>query len=165
MNSYAATNTTAATAPTRSAAAGKASTVARHLPTAARVLTGLVFFFFGLLGVLAFAGLIPLSGPSTPPPQGAADFTAAMMKTGYLFPMVKLTEFVAGAMLLSNRFVPLALALLAPIVVNIFAFHAFLAPSGVRLAAVVLALEVYLAWTYRGAYRPMLAARASRAGE
>jgi hypothetical protein len=159
MNTFATTETAARPQNT---SADRASAITRHIPAAARLLMGLVFFFFGLLGVLAFAGIIPLSGPSTPPPEGAAAFTAAMMKTGYLFPMVKFTELVVGAMLLSNRFVPLALALVAPIVVNIVAFHAFLAPSGVPLAAVVLALEVYLAWNYRGAYRPMLAARANR---
>ncbi len=135
--------------------------LSRHLPAAARVSMGLVFFLFGLLGVLSFAGLIPLSRPSTPPPESAAAFTAALMKTGYLFPMVKVTELIVGALLLSKRFVPLALALIAPIVVNIFAFHAFLAPSGVGLALAVLALEVYLAWTYRRSYRPMLAMRAN----
>lgn len=137
--------------------------LARHLPTAARIAMGLVFFLFGLVGLLSFAGLIPLSQPSTPPPQGAADFTAALMKTGYMFPMVKATECLAGALLLTNRFAPLALALVAPVVVNIVAFHSFLAPSGIGMAAAVLALELYLAWTYRNAYRPMLAMRAPRA--
>jgi hypothetical protein len=74
--------------------------------------------------------------------------------------MVKFTEVVAGALLLSNRFVPLALALLAPVVVNIVAFHAFLAPSGVVPALVILAVEIALAYGYRDAYRSMLAARA-----
>lgn len=163
MNTYATTDATAPTPAAAQAAAAnpipRGKAVTRHLPTAARVVMGLVFSFFGLLGLLAFAGIIPASGPSTPPPEGAAAFTAALMKTGYMFPMVKLTEVVVGGLLLSNRLVPLALALVAPVVVNIFAFHAFLAPSGVPLATVVLALEVYMAWTYRRAYRPMLAVR------
>ena len=81
------------------------------------------------------------------------------MKTGYLFQLVKVTEVIVGALLLLNRFVPLALALLAPVIVNIVAIHAFLAPSGVGMAVVILALELYLAWSYRSAFRPMLAAR------
>ncbi len=56
-------------------------------------------------------------------------------------------------------FVPLALALIAPVVVNIVAFHALLEPAGLGLAAVVMGLEAYLAWTYRRAYRPMLEMR------
>ena len=69
---------------------------------------------------------------------------------------------IVGALLLSNRFVPLALALIAPVVVNIALVHAFLAPAGIGTGVVVLALEVYLAWSYRKAYRPMLAMRATQ---
>jgi hypothetical protein len=67
----------------------------------------------------------------------------------------------AGLLLLSNRCVPLALALLAPILVNIIAFHAFLAPSGLALPLVLLGLELYLARSYRDAFAPMLQARNS----
>ncbi len=133
--------------------------LAARLPGVARVSMGLIFFLFGLVGLLSAVGLVPLSQPSTPAPEGAAAFTAAIMKTGYLFPLVKGTECAAGALLLSNRLVALALALIAPVVVNIVAFHAFLAPSGLALAAVVLTLELYLAWSHRDAYRPMLKMR------
>jgi uncharacterized membrane protein YphA (DoxX/SURF4 family) len=153
--------TTYATLQTRDTATARTKSPARYLPTAARVALGLVFFVFGLMGLLSALGVIPMGQPSTPLPEGAAAFTAAVMKTGYLFALVKGTETVAGALLLSNRFVPLALALVAPVVVNIVAFHAFLEPSGLGLAAVVLAAEVYLAWAYRRAYRPMLAMRAT----
>ncbi|HMJ51189.1 MAG TPA: DoxX family protein [Polyangiaceae bacterium] len=125
----------------------------RHLITASRVLLGCIFLVFGLNGFLNF-----LPQPANVP-EGALAFGGALFKTGYMFPLIKGTEIVVGALLLSNRFVPLALALVAPIVVNIFAFHAFLAPAGVGLAAVIVALEAYLAWTYRDAYQPMLAGR------
>jgi hypothetical protein len=61
--------------------------------------------------------------------------------------------------LLSNRFVPLALALVAPVIVNILAFHAFLAPAGLALPLVLLATELVLAYSYRAAFAPMLGAR------
>ena len=82
------------------------------------------------------------------------------MKTDYMHALIFGTQVTAGALLLLNRFVPLALALIAPVVVNIVAFHLFLAPSGIPMAAVVLALEAYLAWSYRESFRPMLAWRA-----
>ena len=125
----------------------------KHLPTVARVLLGLVFFVFGLNGFLHF-----LPTPSGMP-DGAASFAKALAETGYMMSLVKGTEVVAGGLLLANRFVPLALALLAPVVVNIVAFHAMLAPSGIVLPLVVLGLEVFLAWTYRSTYQPMLQAR------
>jgi hypothetical protein len=81
------------------------------------------------------------------------------MKTGYMLPLIFGTQALVGALLLANRFVPLALALIAPVIVNIVAFHAFVQPSGAVMAGVVLVLELYLAWAYRGAYLPMLAMR------
>jgi uncharacterized membrane protein YphA (DoxX/SURF4 family) len=129
--------------------------LARHLPAAARFLMGLIFVVFGMNGFLNF---IPPPPPETMP-EGAVAFGNALMKTGYMFPLVKGTEVLVGVMLLANRFVPLALALLAPVVVNIVAFHAFLAPEGMVMTFIVLALQVYLAWSYRAAYRPMLALR------
>ena len=126
----------------------------RHLSTTARILMGLMFFVFGLNGFLHF-----IPEPKTPIPEGAAAFAGALMQTGYMFPLVMGTQVLVGALLLLNRFVPLALALIAPIIVGIVTFHIFLAPSGLAMAGVVLALELYLAWAYRQAFRPMLAMR------
>jgi hypothetical protein len=92
-------------------------------------------------------------------PAGAVAFAGAMVQTGYLMPLLMATQLISGLLLLAGRFVPLALALLAPVVVNIVAFHLFLAPAGLPLAGLVLVLEVYLAWAYRTAFRPMLAWR------
>jgi uncharacterized membrane protein YphA (DoxX/SURF4 family) len=120
----------------------------------ARILLGLIFFVFGLNFFLHFIPQPPPSGP-------AGAFAGAMFATGYLFVLLKVVETVSGALLIAGRFVPLVLAVLAPIVVNIIFFHAFLAPAGIALPIVVLALELFLAWSYRSVYRPMLAARAA----
>jgi uncharacterized membrane protein YphA (DoxX/SURF4 family) len=123
----------------------------------ARVLLGLIFLVFGLNGFLHFLPQPPMSGPP-------AEFAGALMATGYMFPLLKGTEVICGALLLAGRFVPLALTVLAPIIVNIVAFHAFLAPSGLPLALVVVALELFLAWSYRSAYRALLRARGEADG-
>jgi hypothetical protein len=73
--------------------------------------------------------------------------------------LIGTTQLIVGVLLLVNRFVPLALALLAPFLVNSVAFHIFLEPSGLPMTMIFVALEVYLAWAYRNAFRPMLAAR------
>jgi len=57
-------------------------------------------------------------------------------------------------LLLSNRFVPLALVLIAPVIVNIVAFHLFLEHSGTGMAIVIALLEIYLAWSYRSMLSP-----------
>ena len=85
-----------------------------------------------------------------------ADFLGALIATGYLFPRLKGTEVVAGALLLSGRLVPLALTVLAPVVVNIVGIHLFLAPSGLPVPLVVVALGVFLAWSYRSAFAGVL---------
>lgn len=130
--------------------------LARYATHAARVLLGLVFFVFGLDGFLHF-----FPQPDAPVPEGAMAFAAALLKTGYMFPLIKGTEVLGGLLLLANRFVPLALVLLAPVIVNIVAFHTLLAPSGAPIALVILALELGLAWAYRRAYQPLLASRAT----
>jgi uncharacterized membrane protein YphA (DoxX/SURF4 family) len=136
---------------TEVSSAGKS--FARYLPTIARILMGLMFFVFGLNGFLHFM-------PQPPMPEGPREFFGALMKTGYMVPLIFVTQTLVGALLLLNRFVPLALALIAPVIVNIILFHLFLAPSGMVMAIVVLVLELYLAWSYRGAFLPMLAPRA-----
>jgi uncharacterized membrane protein YphA (DoxX/SURF4 family) len=125
------------------------STISRLAPTVVRYLLGAVFFLFGLNGFLQFL-------PQPPVPAGAGAFMGALAATGYMFPLIKGVEVAAGAMLLSNRYVPLALALLAPNVVNIVLFHAVLAPDGLPIALVVLALELFAAWSYRASYASML---------
>jgi uncharacterized membrane protein YphA (DoxX/SURF4 family) len=135
------------------------SAIARRAPTVARCLLGVVFFVFGLNGFLNF---IPPPPPGSMP-EGALALSVALLHTGYLLQLVAGTQVLGGALLLANRFVPLALALLAPIVINIVAFHAFLAQSGLVLALVVVALELYLAWAYRAAFKPMLSSRTAAA--
>lgn len=131
---------------------------ARFLPHIARVLMGLLYTMTGLNGFLNF-----LPQPKTPMPEGAIAFMTALMNTGYMFPLIMCVQLLVGVLLLTNLFVPLALALIAPIIVGIVTFHAFLAPSGAAMAAVVLVLEIYLAWAYRQAFRPMLGMRAKPA--
>ena len=128
--------------------------LARYTTSGARVILGLIFFVFGLNGFLQFL-------PAPQEPQRALEFLGALVGTGYMFPLLKGTETLVGALLLSNRFVPLALALIAPVIVNIVAFHAALAPSGLPMAIVILGLELGLAWAHRATFRPMLAMRAA----
>jgi len=133
----------------------RSNPIARHGTTASRVLLGLVFVVCGLNGFLNF-----IPPPSEPMPDRAMAFFVAMIGTGYLIPLVAGTQVLAGALLLANRFVPLALILLAPVIVNIVAFHVFLEPSGLVISLVVLALESSLLWSQRTAYRGVLTARA-----
>jgi uncharacterized membrane protein YphA (DoxX/SURF4 family) len=138
------------------AARSRTNFFARHLPTIARILMGVPLIVFGLNG---FFNFIP--PPSTPLPQKAAAFAGALANTSYMMQLIGTTQLIVGLLLVLNRFVPLALALFAPFLVNSIAFHLLLEHSGLPMAIVFLALEVYLAWAYRNAYRPMLTMRAA----
>lgn len=102
-----------------------ARSLTRHLPTVGRIVMGLLFFVTGLNGFLNF-----LPQDASGMPAEALAFSVALAQTGYMLPLTMGVQLVSGVLLLANRFVPLALALLAPVVVNIFAFHVFLAPDG-----------------------------------
>jgi len=110
------------------------------LPLIARILLGSVFFIFGLNGFFHF---IPM--PETMP-ERMMTFMNGMMATGYFFPLLSGTQVVCGALLLIGAFVPLALIILAPVILNIFLVHVFMAPDGLVLAIVIGLLEVYLAF-------------------
>lgn len=122
--------------------------------TAARVLLGLVVFGFGFNGLFH---IVPL-----PPGEGAAAvFINGLIASRYFFPLLFVTYLLIGVALLIGRFVPLALTALAPVIVNITVMHFFVPSSGAEivLAAVVTVLEIFLAWSYRAAFRPLLRAQ------
>lgn len=106
----------------------------------ARLLLGFVFFAAGL------AGLLNLAPPPADLPERMMTFNAGLMASGYFMPFLKLTETICGLMLLSGFFVPLALVILAPIVIHITFVHAILMPSGLVIAVVIDALTIYLAF-------------------
>ena len=110
----------------------KENPVMRIVSAIARYLAGVIFLVFGLNGFLSF---IPL-----PPPEGiAGQFMGALYATHYLW-VIFAFQVISAVLLLVNRYVPLAVALLAPVIVNILAFHALMAPNGLPLALFVAVL-------------------------
>jgi putative oxidoreductase len=109
----------------------------KKLALVVRILMGLVFLGSGI--AFFFTTPPPMEGPM-------GDFFKGMMATQYFFYLLKGTEILCGLMLLVGMFVPLALVVLAPIILNIFLVHAFMMPSGLPLAVILGVLEVYLAF-------------------
>jgi putative oxidoreductase len=119
--------------------------------TIARVLLGLIFVVFGLNGFLQF---IPM-----PAPTGiAGQFAGALFLSHYLV-VIMFIQVLAGILLIANRFVPLGLTLLGPVIANIFFFHAFMDPSGLPMAAVVTLLWLLVAYSVRSAFAGLLQQR------
>jgi putative oxidoreductase len=122
----------------------------------ARYLLGIIFLIFGANGFLHF---IPM-----PPPTGAAaQFFGALFASGYLVVIFGL-QLVGAILLLSNRFVPLALTLLGPVIVNIFFVHLLMAPEGLVLALTVTILWFLSFWGVRSHFAGLFASRAEQQG-
>ncbi len=108
----------------------------------ARNLLGLLFFVFGLNGFLHFI-------PMGPPPTGiAGQFIGALLQTHY-FVIVAGIQLIGGALLLVNRYVPLALVVLGPVITNILLFHLLLEPKGWAMGVLVALLWVIVAISAR----------------
>ncbi|MDI1240962.1 MAG: DoxX family membrane protein [bacterium] len=114
-----------------------------------RTLVGLLFIFSSATFLL---GLI-----EPPPLEGAMKtFSEGLAASGYFFTLLKVTELVCGILLVSGRFVPLALVMLSPIVINIFMVHLLLAPEGIAIGIFLVAAFIFLAYCYRKAFAPLL---------
>lgn len=118
----------------------------------ARCLLGFVFLVFGLNGFLHF---IPV-----PPPTElvAGQYLGALFVSHYLV-VIYLLQIIPGALLLANRFVPLALTLLGPVLANIVFFHVFMAPEGLPLPLILSVLWLVVAFRYRTTFAGLFRAR------
>jgi|SRR5215813_5940421 len=119
----------------------------------ARLLLGLIFIVFGLNGFLNFLNMGPL-------PSGlAGQFIGALAQSHYYW-VIAAIQVVGGVLLLVNRFVPLALVLLGPVIVNIILYHVFLNRSGAALAIVVTILWFMVFYAYRQYFSGIFVQRA-----
>jgi putative oxidoreductase len=110
----------------------------------ARYLLGLIFLVFGLNGFFQF---LHMPGPTAI----AAQFFGAIFAS-HFYVVLFLLQIVPALLLLTNRYVPLALTILGPIIFNIICVHAFMAPAGLPLAILVTALWLLVAYSLRSAF-------------
>lgn len=119
----------------------------------ARILFGLGFLIFGLNGFFHFM-------PTPPASPEAKALLGALAKTGYFFPMIKAIEIAVGLSLLLNIFAPLAVVVIAPVLVGITTIHLFLNPAGIPMMVVFHALHGVVAFGYRGYYNGLFTIKA-----
>ena len=120
-----------------------------------RTLLGLGFIVFGL------NILFPFMTPP-PPPAGSlpAQFMGVMGPTHWMM-LVGLAQLIGGALVIAGRTAPLGLAILAPVLVNILAFHVFLMDgAGILPGLVFSALEIFLIYAYRNHFGPLFTTKA-----
>ncbi|HZE72643.1 MAG TPA: hypothetical protein VE135_24295 [Pyrinomonadaceae bacterium] len=119
----------------------------------ARLLLGLIAVVFGLNGFLNFLNMGPM-------PSGLAGQFIVALAVSHYFWVVAALQVVGGALLLVNRFVPLALVLLGPVIVNIILYHVFLNPTGIALAIAVVILWLIVFYSYRQYFSGIFVQRA-----
>lgn len=116
-----------------------------------RTLTGLLFVFASLTYFLNFIQPPEMTGP-------IKEFNEGLAASTYFMPLLKGTELVCGIALIAGRFVPLALVVLAPIVINILMVHIFLDRAGLPIALYLVAANLFLAYFYRENFSGLLRA-------
>lgn len=115
----------------------------------ARILLGLAFVVFGVIPFLTFL-------PQPPPPPGlAGDYVKVFMASHYA-QVVGAMQLLSGLMLLSGKFVPLGLTILAAILFNIWAFHLLMAPASIGPGAFATLLWAVVFWRYRESFAGIL---------
>lgn len=117
-----------------------------------RTLMGLLFLFASITFLFNLVPIPPLEGT-------VRTFNEGLASVGYFFPMLKITELVCGLLLVSGRYVPLATVILAPIIVSIFMFHAFIDRTGLPIAIFLVLANIFIAYYYRDAYAGLLKAK------
>jgi putative oxidoreductase len=108
---------------------------------AARILLGLIFCLFGSNGFFSFL-------PAQLPPGVAGQFLASLLASHYVY-LIAATQLLSGILLLTNRYVVLALALLAPVIANIVMYHITMQAAMAQLAILATLLWIFLFWQYR----------------
>ena len=117
-----------------------------------------------LMGLLfIFASVVVLFNLMGPPPEFpneiARKFNEGMFAPPYFVKVLKITELLCGIAFVAGRYVPLATVVIAPVIINIFLYHAFVDTSGLPVAVFLVVANIFVAYYYRKSYAGLLAAK------
>ncbi len=125
-------------------------TLMKYAVLVSRILLGLIFLIFGANHIVPFLPMQAMTGD--------AGIFATVLATHKYFAVIGLIDVVAGLLLLVGRFVPLALTLLGPIIVNIFLFTVLIQHGNPGLVVILILLEAFLISVYRRAFAGIFSA-------
>ena len=116
-----------------------------------------VCLLFGLMfinsGLNKFFNYMP---PPKDLPESLLKVMAAFMAIKWLFPLVGIAEIVGGLLFITNRYRGLGAVIIFPIMIGIFLTTLVYAPSGLPLALVILATNLWVLFENREKYMPMI---------
>lgn len=121
----------------------------KYLSNTIRTLFGLFMFFSGVSGLWMI-----FKGSTEGVPPELIDLMGNLQSSGILH-MIKITEAVAGAMLVLNFLPALAAIFIAPIAIGIIVFNAMLSPQFVIMGVIVAVLNAYLGYIYWEKYKAL----------
>ena len=117
--------------------------------TIARILLGLLF---------AFGGIVPFIFGSPPPQPGMAGVVNHALYASHWILFVSFVQILIAISFLSNRFVPVALIMMAAFLYNSFAYHFATSPAMLPIWFVATVLWLLVALRYRALFAPIFAA-------
>jgi putative oxidoreductase len=125
----------------------------KYLVNTVRIFLGLFMIFSGVSGLLMVQGDLSTIPPDMMPPE-MLPIMQALLDSG-IFYMIKVTEVVAGVMLVANFLPALAALFLAPVFVGVVVFNAATAPQNLVFGIVFALLNAYLGYVYWDKYKAL----------
>ena len=118
-----------------------------------------VSLLFGLMfinsGLNKFFNYIPVPDDL---PESMIKLMGAFMQIGWLFPLVAVVEIVGGLLFIIPKFRALGAIIIFPVMVGILLTHLINSPSGLPIALVLFAINLWVIVENREKYLPMIAA-------
>ncbi len=116
-----------------------------------------VSILFGLMfinsGLNKFFNYMPM--PEDLPEKMMKLFTA-FMEIGWLMPLIAVAEIVGGLLFITNKYRALGAIIIFPVMIGILLTHLITAPSGLPIALVLLAINLWVIIENREKYLPMI---------
>lgn len=116
-----------------------------------------VSLLFGLMfinaGLNKFLNYMPVPDDL---PEGMVKVATAFMEIGWLMPLIAVAEIAGGLLFITNKYRPLGAIIIFPVMIGILLTHMLIVPSGLPVALVLLAVNLWVIIENRQKYLPMI---------
>lgn len=116
----------------------------------ASLLFGLMFINSGLN---KFFHYIPMPKDL---PEGLVKITNAFMSVSWLMPLIGIVEILGGIFFITPKYRALAAIIILPVMVGVLLTHIIDAPSGLPIAIILFAINIWVIYENREKYMPMI---------
>ncbi len=121
-----------------------------------KILLG-VSILFGLMfinaGLNKFLNYIPVPKDM---PENMVKLMTAFTEIGWLIPLVAIVEIIGGILFITNKYRALGAIIILPVMIGILLIHIMNEPSGLPIASILFAINIWVIVENRGKYLPMI---------